>query len=173
MAAACPRRVGMTGLLDTNVALYLLGGRMTAPLPTGSYGVSVITEMEPAWPKTSTLRLLTNPISPDFRVSGCMATRRSPLESYIGVSGLPPVSRMSCAIIRCLAPRGGKVARKRLLSRVTVSSAAFSAIISSAAGSAQHSPAHCSLRGRPPDAPLLDSTGRAAASPGKCYRCCS
>jgi predicted nucleic acid-binding protein len=41
----------MTGLLDTNVALYLLGGRLTAPLPTGSYGVSVITEMELlAWP---------------------------------------------------------------------------------------------------------------------------
>jgi predicted nucleic acid-binding protein len=41
----------MTGLLDTNVALYLLGGRMTAPLTTGSYGVSVITEMELlAWP---------------------------------------------------------------------------------------------------------------------------
>ena len=31
----------MTGLLDTNVALYLLGGRMAAPLPTGSHGVSV------------------------------------------------------------------------------------------------------------------------------------
>ncbi len=41
----------MTGLLDTNVALYLLGGRLAAPLPTGSYGVSVITEMELlAWP---------------------------------------------------------------------------------------------------------------------------
>jgi hypothetical protein len=36
----------MTGLLDTNVALYLLGGRLAAPLPTGNYGVSVITEME-------------------------------------------------------------------------------------------------------------------------------
>jgi predicted nucleic acid-binding protein len=41
----------MIGLLDTNVALYLLGGRLAAPLPTGSYGVSVITEMELlAWP---------------------------------------------------------------------------------------------------------------------------
>jgi len=41
----------MTGLLDTNVALYLLGGRILAPLPIGSYGVSVITEMELlAWP---------------------------------------------------------------------------------------------------------------------------
>jgi predicted nucleic acid-binding protein len=41
----------MTGLLDTNVALYLLGGRLAAPLPTGNYGVSVITEMELlAWP---------------------------------------------------------------------------------------------------------------------------
>jgi predicted nucleic acid-binding protein len=36
----------MTGLLDTNVALYLLGGRLAEPLPSGSYGVSVITEME-------------------------------------------------------------------------------------------------------------------------------
>ena len=41
----------MTGLLDTNVALYLLGGRLRVPLPPGDYGVSVITEMELlAWP---------------------------------------------------------------------------------------------------------------------------
>jgi hypothetical protein len=41
----------MTGLLDTNVALYLLGGRMAAPLPAGSYGISVISEMELlSWP---------------------------------------------------------------------------------------------------------------------------
>ena len=41
----------MTGLLDTNVALYLLGGRLAAPLPEGEYGVSVVTEMEMlAWP---------------------------------------------------------------------------------------------------------------------------
>ena len=41
----------MTGLLDTNVALYLLGGHIASPLPVGSYGVSVITEMELlAWP---------------------------------------------------------------------------------------------------------------------------
>lgn len=41
----------MTGLLDTNVALYLLGGRLAAPLPAGDYGISVITEMELlAWP---------------------------------------------------------------------------------------------------------------------------
>lgn len=41
----------MTGLLDTNVALYLLGGRIATPLPSGSYGISVITEMELlAWP---------------------------------------------------------------------------------------------------------------------------
>ena len=41
----------MSGLLDTNVALYLLGGRLAAPLPAGSYGISVITEMELlAWP---------------------------------------------------------------------------------------------------------------------------
>jgi predicted nucleic acid-binding protein len=31
--------------------LYLLGGRLAEPLPTGSYGISVITEMELlAWP---------------------------------------------------------------------------------------------------------------------------
>ncbi|PYS40077.1 MAG: hypothetical protein DMF71_14045 [Acidobacteria bacterium] len=36
----------MTGLLDTNVALYLLGGRLAELLPVGNYGVSVITEME-------------------------------------------------------------------------------------------------------------------------------
>ena len=41
----------MTGLLDTNVALYLLGGRLATTLLTGSYGVSVITEMKLlAWP---------------------------------------------------------------------------------------------------------------------------
>jgi predicted nucleic acid-binding protein len=41
----------MTGLLDTNVALYLLGGRIASPLPPGSYGSSVIKEMELlAWP---------------------------------------------------------------------------------------------------------------------------
>jgi hypothetical protein len=41
----------MTGLLDTNVALYLLGGRLAESVPPGSYGVSVITEMELlAWP---------------------------------------------------------------------------------------------------------------------------
>jgi hypothetical protein len=41
----------VTGLLDTNVALYLLGGRLAAPLPEGEYGVSVITEMELlSWP---------------------------------------------------------------------------------------------------------------------------
>lgn len=41
----------MIGLLDTNVALYLLGGRIASPLPPGSYGISIITEMELlAWP---------------------------------------------------------------------------------------------------------------------------
>jgi predicted nucleic acid-binding protein len=35
----------------TNVTLYLLGGRLAQPLPAGSYGVSVITEMELlSWP---------------------------------------------------------------------------------------------------------------------------
>ena len=41
----------ITGILDTNVALYLLGGRLELPLPNGLYGISVITEMELlAWP---------------------------------------------------------------------------------------------------------------------------
>ena len=45
----------MTGLLDTNVALYLLGGRLAQPLPIGSYGISVITEMELlAWSSLTT-----------------------------------------------------------------------------------------------------------------------
>lgn len=44
----------MTGLLDTNIVLYLLGGRLAAPLPAGDYGISVITEMELlAWPSLS------------------------------------------------------------------------------------------------------------------------
>lgn len=33
-------------LLDTNVVLYLLGGRLVNPLPSGQYLVSVITEIE-------------------------------------------------------------------------------------------------------------------------------
>ena len=33
-------------LLDTNIVLYLLGGRLADPLPSGRYFVSVITEIE-------------------------------------------------------------------------------------------------------------------------------
>jgi len=33
-------------LLDTNAAIYLLGGRLREDLPQGDYGVSVITEIE-------------------------------------------------------------------------------------------------------------------------------
>ncbi len=33
-------------LLDTNVVLYFLGGRLTNPLPSGQYFVSIITEIE-------------------------------------------------------------------------------------------------------------------------------
>jgi len=33
-------------VLDTNIALYYLGGRLTVPLPNGSYHASIITEME-------------------------------------------------------------------------------------------------------------------------------
>ena len=33
-------------LLDTNIVLYFLGGRLTNPLPSGKYFVSVITEIE-------------------------------------------------------------------------------------------------------------------------------
>ncbi len=32
--------------LDTNVVLYLLGGRLANPLPSGKYLISVITEIE-------------------------------------------------------------------------------------------------------------------------------
>ena len=38
--------MAVTGLLDTNVALYLLGGRLAESFPAGDYGISVITEME-------------------------------------------------------------------------------------------------------------------------------
>jgi len=45
----------MTGLLDTNVALYLLGGRLAKPMPVGNYAISVMTEMELlAWPSLTT-----------------------------------------------------------------------------------------------------------------------
>ncbi|RKZ38879.1 MAG: type II toxin-antitoxin system VapC family toxin [Gammaproteobacteria bacterium] len=33
-------------LLDTNIILYLLGGRLAEPLPEGNYYFSVMTEME-------------------------------------------------------------------------------------------------------------------------------
>ncbi len=33
-------------VLDTNIALYYLGGRLAVPLPNGLYHASIITEME-------------------------------------------------------------------------------------------------------------------------------
>jgi predicted nucleic acid-binding protein len=33
-------------VLDTNVALYLLGGRLLNPLPVGEFHLSVVSEME-------------------------------------------------------------------------------------------------------------------------------
>lgn len=36
----------MKYLLDTNVVIYLLGGRLKQALPDGEFGVSVITEIE-------------------------------------------------------------------------------------------------------------------------------
>lgn len=36
----------MRCLLDTNIILYLLGGRLSEPLPEGMYFASVITELE-------------------------------------------------------------------------------------------------------------------------------
>lgn len=36
----------MKFLLDTNVVIYLLGGRLRHALPQGDFGVSVITEIE-------------------------------------------------------------------------------------------------------------------------------
>ncbi|MBC7773155.1 MAG: type II toxin-antitoxin system VapC family toxin [Pyrinomonadaceae bacterium] len=36
----------MNGVLDTNIVLYLLAGRLAAPLLPGTYAVSIITEME-------------------------------------------------------------------------------------------------------------------------------
>jgi predicted nucleic acid-binding protein len=38
--------VAVSWVLDTNIVLYLLGGRLAQPLPVGDYAVSVITEME-------------------------------------------------------------------------------------------------------------------------------
>jgi predicted nucleic acid-binding protein len=35
-----------TIVLDTNIVLYFLGGRLEHPLPDGSYAVSVISELE-------------------------------------------------------------------------------------------------------------------------------
>ncbi|MBS4095397.1 MAG: hypothetical protein KGZ83_00995 [Sulfuricella sp.] len=36
----------MKFVLDTNTAIYLLGGKLAAPLPAGHYGLSVISEIE-------------------------------------------------------------------------------------------------------------------------------
>lgn len=33
-------------VLDTNIILYFLGGRLAEPLPVGSYAISVISELE-------------------------------------------------------------------------------------------------------------------------------
>jgi len=33
-------------VLDTNIALYHLGGRLTVPIPNGLYHVSIITQIE-------------------------------------------------------------------------------------------------------------------------------
>ncbi|GAB4297046.1 MAG: hypothetical protein Fur0025_34880 [Oscillatoriaceae cyanobacterium] len=33
-------------VLDTNVVLYYLGGKLIKPLPTGDYAISIITEIE-------------------------------------------------------------------------------------------------------------------------------
>jgi hypothetical protein len=33
-------------VLDTNIILYLLGGRLTEPFPAGAYAISVISELE-------------------------------------------------------------------------------------------------------------------------------
>lgn len=33
-------------VLDTNIVLYFLGGRLTEPLPAGAHAISVITELE-------------------------------------------------------------------------------------------------------------------------------
>jgi hypothetical protein len=101
----------MTGLLDTNVALYLLGGRLAAPLSTGSYGISVITEMELlAWPSLTTeeerrdlcptedtketktvLSLELNGLFAAFaRRAGAFLTRRS-FSEVGGIGGFPSV----------------------------------------------------------------------------------
>lgn len=36
----------MSVVLDTNIALYFLGGRLDEPLPSGPYAISIITELE-------------------------------------------------------------------------------------------------------------------------------
>ena len=38
--------MGLTHLLDTNTGIYVIDGRLAAPLPSGSYGASVVTEIE-------------------------------------------------------------------------------------------------------------------------------
>jgi predicted nucleic acid-binding protein len=38
--------VDVTGVLDTNIVVSLLGGHLAQPLAAGAYAVSVITEME-------------------------------------------------------------------------------------------------------------------------------
>jgi hypothetical protein len=46
--------MGMTRLLDTNIVLYHLAGRLVQPLPVGPLTVSVVTVMELlSWPELS------------------------------------------------------------------------------------------------------------------------
>jgi predicted nucleic acid-binding protein len=78
----------MTGLLDTNVALYLLGGRLAKPMPAGHYAVSVITEMELlAWPSLTAedekkvrdfiAQLTVYELTPSIEIGRCNFERRS------------------------------------------------------------------------------------------------
>lgn len=55
-------------VLDTNIALYYLGGRLTTPLPSGLYHASIITEMELlSYPNLSKVVSCTS-LEPDWKI---------------------------------------------------------------------------------------------------------
>lgn len=79
----------ITAVLDTNIVLYLLGGRLSAPLPGGVYAISVITEMEvlsyPSLSETEQLsvseffaRVITVDLTPEVRSAAIRLRREHP-----------------------------------------------------------------------------------------------
>ena len=77
--------MGLTHILDTNAGIYIVDNRLATPLPPGSFGISVVTEIE----------LLSKP----GMTAGEMATARAFL-SKLGLVDLSPSIREEAARMR-------------------------------------------------------------------------